>query len=90
MDDDLGKEIEQIEQCLDADDPAFLRRFDAVCRADLANVIIVFTLLAVGVVCLTVGLATTSWPAWALGLIAFAACFAVDGHHKQTLRRTPD
>jgi hypothetical protein len=90
MDDEVGREIERLERGLGADDPAFLRRFDAVRRADMVNVITVFTLLTTGVVFLTVGLATASWPAWALGFGAFAACFVVDGHHKQTLRRPPE
>ena len=77
------------EQGLAHDDPAFMRRFRAVHRAEIATVITVFLCLASGTVLLTLGLATTSWPAWIGGLVAFAAAFAVDEHHKHTQRQTP-
>lgn len=97
MDDDLGPEIERLERSLVRDelaaiehhladdDPAFLQRFSATWRAEMATAIAVFALLATGVICLTVGLATASWPVWLAGVGAFAASFAVDEHHKHTL-----
>ena len=88
MDDDQVKRtIEELEQGLTEDDPAFLKRYRALYRAEIATVISVFLLLASGTVLLTVGLATISWPTWIAAIVAFAASFIIDEHHKRTLRR---
>jgi hypothetical protein len=85
----LGQEaLLAAEQSLAEDDPVFLKRFRAQYRAEIATVITVFTLLATGTVLLTVGFATASWAAWTAGVLAFLASFAVDEHHKHTVRRT--
>jgi hypothetical protein len=99
MDDEVGRELQRLERDLvsDAlgviehglacDDPAFLRRFHAVRRAEIANVVSVITLLVIAVACLAVGVATASWQPWVAGFVVFFACFAVDEHHRSTLRR---
>jgi hypothetical protein len=90
MDDDqVERTIAEVERGLAHDDPALLKRFRAVHRAEIATVIAVFSLLATGTVLLTVGLAIISWPAWVTGILAFAASIAIDEHHKRSLRRTP-
>lgn len=102
MDDDqVERTIEELEQALAQDtimafekglaegDPAFMKRFRALQRAEIATVVTVCLLLASGTVLLTIGLATISWPAWIAGVAAFAASFAIDEHHKRALRRSP-
>jgi hypothetical protein len=81
--------LEEVEQRLAQDDSAFVQRFRAVHRAEIATVVTVFVLLATGTVLLTVGFATLSWPTWIGGVLSFLAAFAVDEHHKHILRRTP-
>lgn len=81
--------IEEVELGLAHDDSAFVQRFRALRRAEMATVVAVFLLLASGTVLLTVGFATFSWPAWIAGVVAFLGAFAVDEHHKHALRRTP-
>jgi small-conductance mechanosensitive channel len=78
-----------VEQGLAQDDPVFLKRFHAHYRAEIATVVTVFVLLATGAVLLTVGVATTSWVVWVAGVVAFLASFAVDEHHKHSVRRNP-
>lgn len=80
--------IEEVEQGVAHDDPAFTKRFRALHRAEIATVVTVFVLLALGTMLLAVGLATFSWPTWIAGVLSFVASFAVDEHHKRTLRRT--
>jgi hypothetical protein len=84
----IGTAIEGIERGLWRDDPAFLRRFRAVRRAEIRTVVSVIMLLATGSVLLTVGLAAPSWPIWGAGLLTFALSFLVDERHKQAVRRS--
>lgn len=79
--------ISGVEKGLAQDDPALMKRFRAMHRAELATVVSVLLLMCTGTVLLTVGLATVSWPAWITGVAAFVASFIVDEHHKHTLRR---
>ncbi|HEY3142106.1 MAG TPA: DUF3040 domain-containing protein [Acidimicrobiales bacterium] len=88
-DDQVRRTIEELEGSLACDDPALLKRFRALRRADIVNVLSVFALIAAGTVLLTVGLATRSWPLWTVGVAAFLTSFVVDEHHKRTLRRNP-
>lgn len=89
MDDDLvARNIEALERGLARDDPAFTRRIRCLYRAEVATVISVCLLLAGGTVLLATGLAIGSWAVWIAGVVAFLACFAVDEHHKCTVRRT--
>ena len=88
-DDQVRRTIDELEGVLAYDDPALLKRFRAVRRADIATVLSVFMLIAAGTVLLTAGLATRSWPLWTVGVSAFLTSFFVDEHHKRTLRRNP-
>lgn len=101
MDDDqVKRRIEELERALAQDtilgvetglaqdDPAFMKRFRALHRSEIATVVAVLVLLCSGTVLLTVGLATLSWPIWITGVAAFAASFIIDEHHKRALRRT--
>jgi hypothetical protein len=88
-DDQVRRAIDEIEQALRHDDPAFVRRVRAVRRAEVGSVVAVVLLLIAGAVLLTVGLATLSWVAWAAGLVALLGSVLVDEHHKHALRRMP-
>jgi hypothetical protein len=88
-DDQVSRAIEEIERGLHDDDGAFVRRWRGVCRADIGSAVAVVVLLAGGAALLTFGLATSSWLAYVTGMLAFLTSFAVDGHHKHVLRRTP-
>jgi Protein of unknown function (DUF3040) len=79
--------IGEVERGLAREDPAFVRRFRGLCRAEAAMAIAVFGLLAAGAVLLTVGLATVSWPSWVAGVAAFLASFGVNHHHDRMVGR---
>jgi hypothetical protein len=88
MDDEqVSRAVAEMEQALQAEDPGFVRRVDAVRRADNASCVAVFLLLAAGAVLLTVGVATVALVPWTLGLASLVAAVVVDDHHKKALRR---
>jgi hypothetical protein len=88
MDDEQVKSaVAEMERALQAEDPGFVRRVHAVRRADNANCVAVFLLLAAGAVLLTIGVATVSLVPWTLGLVSLVTAVLVDDHHKKTLRR---
>ena len=86
-DDQVSREVEEIERGLVLDDPAFVQRLSALRRADTVATIIVFLLLTSSAVLLAVGLGTLSWPAWAAGWLALVMSFVVDELHKRARRR---
>jgi hypothetical protein len=88
-DDHVARAIDDIERTLRHDDPAFLQRVRHLQRREAANVLSVFTLLTVGAVLLTVGLATLSWPIWSAGAVALVVSVLVDEHYKHSLGRFP-
>lgn len=88
-DDQVNHVIDELEEALQSEDPAFVRRFHGIRRADAATAIVMVTLLASGAVLMAVGLATLSWIAWCAGAVALLAAVAVDGHHKRVLQRSP-
>jgi hypothetical protein len=79
--DQVSRALGEIERALESDDPAFMRRVQAMARAEKATAIAVVTFLAGGAVLLAVGLATLSWVAWCAGAISLLAA--------QCRRRTP-
>lgn len=85
----VSRTINEIEQALKREDPAFVRRLHALRRAEIGTVVTVALLLVSGAVLLTVGLATLSWLAWGGGLLALLTSVVVDERHKHTLRRAP-
>lgn len=86
-DEQVRAAVEQLERELRVDDPAFVRRVDAVCRADAYAVVTVLLLLAAGAVLLTVGVATMAFVPWSLGLASFVGAVIVDDRHKKALRK---
>ena len=88
MDDEqVRAEVAEMERALRVEDPRFVRKMHAACRADACAVVTVFILLAAGAVLLTVGVATVALVPWLLGLASLVAAVAVDDHHKKALRR---
>lgn len=85
--DSVNAAIDLIEQQLESDDPAYVRRFESAQRVETAKAVIVAVLLVSGAVLLTVGLGTLSWAAWISGVIALVAAVVVDEGHKRSLRR---
>lgn len=85
----VSQAVYEIEQGLVHDDPGFVRHFEALHRSEIATVVTVALLLAIGAVFLTLGFATSSLLPWGVGLVAFLLSFAVDEHHKHILRRNP-
>ena len=59
-DDQVSRQVEEIERGLVHDDPAFVHRLGALQRAETGTTATVFVLLASSVVLLTIGLATLS------------------------------
>lgn len=86
-DDQVSREVEEIERGLVHDDPAFVQRLSAMRRADTVATVTVFLLLTSSAVLLAVGLGTLSWPAWAGGWLALVMSFVVDELHKRARRR---
>lgn len=80
--------IDDVEQGLAHDDPAFVQSFRHRCRMETAAIVMVLLLLAAGGVLLAVGLTTPSWPAWIAGELAFLAAFAVPALRDRTLRQS--
>jgi hypothetical protein len=81
--------LDELEQELMVDDPAFVHRMVRVERHDKVNVVIVFVLLAVGAVLLTAGIATALVIPWLAGVASLLTALLVDGHHRRTLRDSP-
>jgi hypothetical protein len=79
--------VDEMERALRVEDPGFVRRVQAVRRADNLNCLTVFVLLAVGAVLLTVGFATVALVPWSIGLASLVIAVAVDDHHRRALRR---
>jgi hypothetical protein len=88
-DEQVRRALDEIEQTLCQEDPAFVRRVKAMRRAEIGTVFTVAFLLVTGAVLLTVGLATLSWMAWGGGLLALLTSVLVDEHHKHAVRRMP-
>jgi hypothetical protein len=77
--------IDDIEQGLAQEDPAFVRRIRARDRAEVVSAYSVCLLLAAGTVLLTVGLAIGSWSVWLGGILTFVASFGANAVHERTL-----
>jgi Protein of unknown function (DUF3040) len=80
----LREAIAEVERGLAQDDPAFVRHIRNRQRAELVTAVSVFLLLAAGVVLLTAGAATASWPVWLGGIGSFVGAFAADAVHRRT------
>jgi hypothetical protein len=82
----LDRQIDELERALRHEDPALSKRFDRLQRNSMRNDIVVFSLLAVSAVLLAVGFATLSPFAWAAGAAGYIGSFAVDSRHERGLR----
>lgn len=85
--DQLVREIDEIERTLVQDDPALEKRFRKLQHANTRNDVAVFSLLTISAVLLAVALATLSLAASCVGVGAYIASFLVDNRHERTLRR---
>ena len=85
-DDQLDDRIDEIEQELLRDDPAFGRQFAQLRPANGRHEAAVLTLLVSSAVFLMIGLAATSVAAWLIGVVSFVASFAVDARHERLVQ----
>lgn len=86
-DDQLARQIDELEQNLRRQDPALAQRFDKLQRASRRNDVAVFSLLAAAAVLLAAALATTSPVAGLGGIMAYVAAFGVYNRHLRKLDR---
>ena len=86
-DDQLARQIDELEQNLRRDDPALAQQFSKLQRAHRRIEVTVFSLLAAAVVLLAIALATTSPVAGLGGIVAYVAAFGVYDRHLRKLGR---
>ena len=86
-DDQIARQIDELEQNLRRDDPTLTAQFSGRQRAHTRNEVAVFLLLVVAVVLLATALATTSAVAFLGGVAAYLASFAVYHRHLRRLGR---
>lgn len=79
----LDQVIDDIERELATSDPQFVRRWNRLARAEVANAVHVVLLLVASAVLLGVGLATRSGVAWVAGAAAFVTSFGVDERYQR-------
>lgn len=84
--DNLDRQIEELERFLEREDPLLSKRFIELDRASTRNVVSVASLLVVSVVLLGIGITTLSLVAFGSGTVAFIASFVVDGFYHRRLR----
>jgi hypothetical protein len=85
--DQLARQIDELEQELRRDDPSPAQQFNKLRRARTRVDITVFSLLAVAAVLLAISLATTSPIAGFAGIVAYVAAFGVYNQHLRKLDR---
>lgn len=85
---EVARSIAAFEKALELDDPAFVRRVGRLERGDTTHAVVVVSLLALGAVLVTTGLATTSLMVWAVGLGMLVLSAVVDLRYQRRLRRT--
>ena len=85
--DQLARQIDELEQNLRRDDPALAQQFSKLQRAHRRIEVAVFSLLAAAVVLLAIALATTSPVAGLGGIVAYVAAFGVYDRHLRKLGR---
>ena len=85
--DQLARQIDEIEQALLSDDPSLSKRFRKLQQDNTRNDVAVFSMLAISAVLLAAGLATLSPFAWGAGGAAYVASFLIDNRHERRLRR---
>jgi hypothetical protein len=85
--DQLARQIDELEQNLRRDDPALAQQFNKLQRAHTRNEVTVFSLLAAAAVLLAIALAATSPVAGFGGIVAYVAAFGVYDRHLRKLGR---
>ena len=85
--DELARQIDELEQHLRRDDPALAQQFSKLQRAHRRIEVAVFSLLAAAVLLLAIALATTSPVAGLCGIVAYVAAFGVYNHDLRKLGR---
>ena len=83
--DQLDRQIEELERFLHRDDPSLSKRFRQLERESTRNDVTVFSLLAISAVLLGIGVANLSLVAFCTGAAAFVASFLVDHLHQRKL-----
>jgi hypothetical protein len=86
-DDEVAQSIAALECALSVEDPVFVRRLRQAHRRDALHALLVGTLLAIGAVLLTAGLATRSAVIWIIGIGALVISVVLDGAYQRRLRR---
>ena len=86
-DDQLARQLDELEQNLRRHDPALVQRFNKLQRASRRNDVTVFALLAAAAVLLAIALATTSPVAGLGGIVAYVAAFGVYNRHLRKVGR---
>lgn len=84
--DQLVRQIDELEQALLSDDPSLSKRFRKLQHDNTRNDVAVFSLLAISAVLLAAGLATLSLTASCVGVAAYLASFLIDNRHERRLR----
>ena len=83
--DQLDRQIEELERLLHRDDPSWSKRFRELERGSTRNDVTVFSLLAISALLLGIGVANLSLVAFLTGAAAFVASFVVDHLHERRL-----
>jgi hypothetical protein len=86
-DDQLARQIDELEENLRRDDPSLAQQFTTLRRARTRVDITVFSLLAAAAVLLAIALATTSPIAGFGGIVAYVAAFGVYNQHLRKIDR---
>jgi hypothetical protein len=86
-DDELARQIDELEQNLRREDPSLAQQFNKLQRAHTRMDIAVYLLLAAAAVLLAIALATTSAVAGIGGIVAYVAAFGVYDQHLRKLHR---
>jgi hypothetical protein len=85
--DQLARQIDELEQNLRRDDPSLAKQFNKLQRAHTRIDTAVFSLLATAAVLLAIALATTSPVAGFGGIVAYVAAFGFYHRHLRALDR---
>jgi hypothetical protein len=89
-DDQLARQIDELERALERDDPSLAKRFDKLQRANTRNDVAVFSLLAISAVLLAVAFTTLSAVTGLGGVAAYLASFLVDTRYQRRLGGPPN
>lgn len=83
----VNQVLDQMERALVVEDPAFVKRVNAMRRSESRTFVAVFVLLSLSAVLMTIGLATAALIPFSAGALALAGAVVTDYHHEHHLRR---